>query len=468
MKSMTDFIDSINVADMPSVYNEDYSWAEEYSGYFNEESDNYIQPILESSGYQFFGEAAFYQEAHKGLLAGGILALFSGAFLMIMKLLKGDRGSNGSNSGSSQSTKSTKNKTNSNEPETEESIVFNAKTIIDELHKLRKKGYTRLTKDLSWGSLVCIDTGLSDVLDVVEYMVGLVKDGIWDVFGSSKTDKSMAATIFIFNEKCEKLHDSVVKIKEHSTNPTGYFNDKISDIIDEITSINKLARSIEEKCKEGMKLCREERAKRQAVNNDFSNVDKAYKIFNDIIRDVNVVCKNIQQAYAKVHGVYDNAEKGPETDAEVYFRSVMKNIDALEKNLDAHDFTRFKTECEKIKAKIDAHEYDAEKIMNNLHSIIEKYVYGSDTKLDSDNWKEVEKWLSEHEYYANAYEPGHHLFKSDIRNFKQLIPAPTDNPSDDGVIKTIIQQPRTLSIYIDDKKKEFLLAGKCTYWKGVK
>jgi hypothetical protein len=276
----------------------------------------------------------------------------------------------------------------------------------------------------------------------------------------------MVATIF--NEKCEKLHDSVMEIKKRSVNLTDHYNDKISYIIDEITSINRLARSIEEKCKEGMKLCREERAKRQAVNNDFSNVDKAYKIFNDIIRDVNVVCKNIQQAYAKVHGVYDNAEKGPETDAEVYFRSVMKNIDALEKNLDAHDFTRFKTECEKIKAKIDAHEYDAEKIMNNLHSIIEKYVYGSDTKLDSDNWKEVEKWLSRHEYYDHIYKPGDYLFKEDIRNFKQLIPAPTDNPDDNGAIKTIIQQPRTLSIYIDDKKKEFLLAGKCTYWKGVK
>lgn len=101
MASMTDFIDSINVADVPSVYNEDYSWAEEYSEYFNDASDNYIQPILESSGYQFFGEATFYQEAHKGLIAGGILALVSGAFFMIMKLLR-----NGNNGKSSSSNKS--------------------------------------------------------------------------------------------------------------------------------------------------------------------------------------------------------------------------------------------------------------------------------------------------------------------------------------------------------------------------
>ena len=104
MASMTDFIESINVADEPSVYNEDYSWAEEYSEYFNDVSDNYIQPIFESSGYQFFGEATFYQEAHKGLIAGGILALVSGAFFMIMKLLR-NGGSGGSSASSNDSAK---------------------------------------------------------------------------------------------------------------------------------------------------------------------------------------------------------------------------------------------------------------------------------------------------------------------------------------------------------------------------
>ena len=116
MKNMTDFIDSINVTDNLQVYNEDYSWCEEYSGYFNEESDNYIQPILESSGYQFFGEAAFYQEAHKGLIAGGILALVSGAFFMIMKLLKGDSNGRSTSSSKSSSGGSTKISSSKSEP----------------------------------------------------------------------------------------------------------------------------------------------------------------------------------------------------------------------------------------------------------------------------------------------------------------------------------------------------------------
>jgi hypothetical protein len=116
MASMTDFIDSINVADVPSIYNEDYSWAEEYADYYNEESDNYVQPILESSGYQFFGEASFYQEASKGLIAGGMLALLSGAFFMIMKLLKNGGSGGGSTSSSKSSSGASTKSSSKSEP----------------------------------------------------------------------------------------------------------------------------------------------------------------------------------------------------------------------------------------------------------------------------------------------------------------------------------------------------------------
>lgn len=111
MRSMTDFIDTVLNPEQLAVYNEDYSWAEEYAEYYNEESDNYAQPILESSGYQFFGEACFIQEASKGLIAGGVLALLSGAFFMIMKLLRngGDSSSGSSSSSSNNSNKSSDN-----------------------------------------------------------------------------------------------------------------------------------------------------------------------------------------------------------------------------------------------------------------------------------------------------------------------------------------------------------------------
>lgn len=136
MASMTDFIESINVADIPSVYNEDYSWAEAYSEYFDDTSDNYIQPILESSSYHFFGEATFYQEAHKGLIAGGMLALVSGAFFMIMKLLKGDGGSSSSSRGSN--TKSSSNKPSS-KSEPKKSVDKTSKHVEDVHDTVSKK-----------------------------------------------------------------------------------------------------------------------------------------------------------------------------------------------------------------------------------------------------------------------------------------------------------------------------------------
>ena len=108
MRSMTNFIESRDIGDSYSIYNEEYSWAEEYSEYYSEDSSSYLMPVFESSSYQFFGEATFYQEAsYKGLMAGGILALVSGALFMIMKLLNGGGGgSSGSRSSSSGSSSS--------------------------------------------------------------------------------------------------------------------------------------------------------------------------------------------------------------------------------------------------------------------------------------------------------------------------------------------------------------------------
>ena len=136
---MTDFIDSINVDNIPSVYNEDYSWADEYSEYFNESSDVYAGDILNTSGYQFFGEAAFYQEASKGLIAGGILALVSGAFFMIMKLLKnGGSGGGGSTSSSKSSSGSSTKSTSKSKSEPAKAVdrtVQHANDVQDVVSK---------------------------------------------------------------------------------------------------------------------------------------------------------------------------------------------------------------------------------------------------------------------------------------------------------------------------------------------
>lgn len=450
MRSMTDFIDTVSNSEHLAVYNEDYSWAEEYADYFNEESDNYAQPILESPGYQFFGEACFIQEASKvskGLLAGGILALLSGAFFMIMKLLNGGGGGGGSSSGSTHSSSSsnkTNNRSNNNnnrppsggsggggnhnkpptnppsggsagqpqmqalqseklkaaeaeiqrlvdekhkaeeetrrtleridqmqkendaklkaqndafnakikadqeakakaakekaaakaaedekyrkalleeskrkaeeaekakdaayvqpaELEAEENLVFNAKIIIDELNKLKKQGYDE-TDVRNGQELYTILQGLEKIDEITDFLVKLVKDGHWDIFGSSVTEKGYAET---FHKKCTELHEIVEKIKSGSSrinDENGSSHDiSIDSVISDIKNIDKVTKDIESKCKEGMKLCKAERTKLINAKKDVSNVDKAYKILNGIIRDVNVVCKNIQTAFRTVH-----------------------------------------------------------------------------------------------------------------------------------------------------------------------
>lgn len=449
MRSMTDFIDAVSNSEQLAVYNEDYSWAEEYAEYYNEESDNYAQPILESSGYQFFGEACFIQEASKGLIAGGILALVSGAFFMIMKLLRngGNSSSGSSSSSSNNSNKSSDNNSrpssngggnNNNRPptnppdgsspqlqslndeklkaaqaelqkvkeerqkaeeetrrtlqrmdqmqkendaklkaqndafdarikadreakakaekekaaahaaeeekrrkalleeskrkaeeakkakkaeedkrkaeeaayvkpaelEAEEDLVFNAKIIIDELNKLKKQGYDE-TNVRNGHELYTILQGLEKIDEITDFLVKLVKDGRWEIFGSSTTEKGFAET---FHRKCTELHE-IVKTIQLESSKINNENEPVHDIsidivISDIKNIDKVTKDIESKCKEGMKLCKAERTKLINAKKDVSNVDKAYKILNGIIRDVNVVCKNIQTAFRTVHKAF--------------------------------------------------------------------------------------------------------------------------------------------------------------------
>ena len=378
MRSMTDFIDSINVDNIPSVYNEDYSLAEEYSEYFNESSDVYAGDIFNSSGYQFFGEAAFYQEASKGLIAGGILALVSGAFFMIMKLLKNGGSGGGSTSSSKSSSTGSKKRSSKSEPdksvartvqhandvqnvvskkaeeskkelnstfdsletpktpkpvetpkqetpkgtkkenkapeepkpepqqekikyeelEAEEKLTFNVEIIVKELMKFKKQGYDDVAINGGDIPIVHILKGLEQVEEITDYMVRLVKERKWFMFESTD-DKDN-----VFLKKCRDFDEIVDKMKNEAKKYNG--KDKMNDVnidglINDFNRINKITKEIEDKCKEGMKACREEREKLKAKEQSVARVDLAYKTFNKIIRDVNSVCKILQNAFKTVH-----------------------------------------------------------------------------------------------------------------------------------------------------------------------
>lgn len=530
MRSMTDFIDTVSNSEQLAVYNEDYSWAEEYSEYYNEESDNYAQPILESSGYQFFGEACFIQEASKGLIAGGILALLSGAFFMIMKLLNGGGGGGSSSSGSTSSSSSNKtnNRSNNNnnrppsggggnsnnrpptnppsagstsqpqvqalqteklkaaeaelqrvkaerqkaeeetrrtlqrmdqmqreneaklkaqndafnarikadqeakakaekekaaafaaeeerkrkalleeskrkaeedkkakdaayvqpaELEAEENLVFNAKIIIDELNKLKKQGYDE-TNVRNGHELYTILQGLEKIDEITDFLVKLVKEGRWEIFGSSTTEKGFAET---FHRKCTEL-DEIVKTIQLESSKINNENESVHDIsidtvISDIKNIDKVTKDIESKCKEGMKLCKAERTKLINAKKDVSNVDKAYKILNKIIRDVNVVCKNIQTAFRTVHKAFMGKKHPyPLNPSWIPITHIGTSWDPFENSRDYMSF--IKTKYGDVKP-----ETIAEKALKGLKLCCENIFYANDyTEISDKTLDALKKW----------------------------------------------------------------------------
>ena len=400
MKTMSDFISVAEGITPSAVYSESYDWAEEYADVYEEAASQHTLDIYDSSDYKFFGEACFYQEASKGLIAGGILALVSGAFFMIMKLLKG--GGGGSSSKSSPKTQTsktakpeskfqkkehgrkmeeprtgkqaeedvrkaeqekhqpeTKESTNdvnidsvtnvdtslnvsnnlgsgdtSVEPvtttpspqetkneekpktekpvekpkyqkpaelETEENLVFNVKIIIDEIKKYKKEGYNEISLNTGYDGLHDVLRGLEAIEDITDYMVGLVREGKYDIFGSNESKDPIVKE---FHEKCAELHEIVKTIQSGSAEfkkSDRLIDADIDGVILALNRMDGVTKSIESKCKEGMRRCREARTKLINNEKDVTNVDKAYKLLNGIIREVNVVCKNIQTAFKDIH-----------------------------------------------------------------------------------------------------------------------------------------------------------------------
>ncbi len=104
---------------------------------------------------------------------------------------------------------------------------------------------------------------------------------------------------------------------------------------------------------------------------------------------------------------------------------------------------------------------DPEEIMTLVHELIEKYIYGSDTKVSVDEWHIIEKFLSDAGYELLNVSVGDNIipFKT---YFERPIPVTGGIPN---TIKHIQLSPYVLS-YADSGETETLfLCGKCTYYK---
>ena len=398
MKTMSDFISVAEGITPSAVYSESYDWAEEYADVYEEAASQHTLDIYDSSDYKFFGEACFYQEASKGLIAGGILALVSGAFFMIMKLLKGGGGGGSSSSSSGSSNSSSKTQTSKtakpeskfqkkehgrkmeeprtgkqaeedvrkaeqekHQPETkestndvnidsanntttsqnvsnnldsgdtdakpvttpppqetkaeekpkyqkpadleaEENLVFDAETIRRALREAAKDGSDFIAIN-NPDHLGKIRAALGIIDDITEFMRNTVKEGHFEKFVDLVWNGKEEDTP-IFIQKYNELNKAIKESQKYSKSLKGKDNLQdvaISKVEGFISDVEQLSRSIESNCKSGMRICKEERTKRIAQKMDVGNIDAAYKIFNGIIRDVNVVCRNIQEAYSTIN-----------------------------------------------------------------------------------------------------------------------------------------------------------------------
>ncbi len=104
---------------------------------------------------------------------------------------------------------------------------------------------------------------------------------------------------------------------------------------------------------------------------------------------------------------------------------------------------------------------DPEEVMNQIHDLIKKYVYDSDSKVSADEWKLLEQFLIHSGYEPLPVKEGDSIIPYRTY-FERPIPA-TDGPTD--TIKQIQLMPFVLS-YSDCGETEVLkLCGKCTYYK---
>lgn len=105
---------------------------------------------------------------------------------------------------------------------------------------------------------------------------------------------------------------------------------------------------------------------------------------------------------------------------------------------------------------------DAEEIMANVHELMRKHIYGSDTKVSAQDFAKLEKYLEKAGYTAVSVSEGD-LITPYKRMFERPIQARGGVPN---TIKQIQLKPYTLRFFDGEQiHSELKLCGKCTYYK---
>ena len=144
---------------------------------------------------------------------------------------------------------------------------------------------------------------------------------------------------------------------------------------------------------------------------------------------------------------------------ENYVRRLKQNLAFLNNRLGIMEYENCENTLDELLE--DGDFDDAEEIMSTVHHMIEKYIYGSDSKVSAENWNYLEAYLRQAGYLPVPVKPGDAVSPYKVW-FERQIPASGGTP---GTIKQIQLLPYAL-FYQDNGETELLkLFGKCIYYK---
>ena len=142
-----------------------------------------------------------------------------------------------------------------------------------------------------------------------------------------------------------------------------------------------------------------------------------------------------------------------------YVKTLLEKLSDIKGNLGNMEYNHYKNGIQNILN--DGDFDDPEEIIESVHELIKKYIYGSDTKVSSSDWNKLEKYIRDAGYSEVPVKAG-----DIITPYKTYFDRPI--PAVGGTSNTIkqIQQKPFIITYEDNGQQEILkLCGKCTYYK---
>ena len=142
-----------------------------------------------------------------------------------------------------------------------------------------------------------------------------------------------------------------------------------------------------------------------------------------------------------------------------YILKLMKNLGNLNGKLGRMEY---ETCAKKLNEILKENDFDdAEEIIMKTHGMIEKYIYGSDTKVSAEKWKYLEQYIRDAGYQPVLIHTGDPI-TSCKEWFARQIPC---SGGVSGTIKQVQLLPYRLFFEQDDELEEVRLYGKCIFYR---